>query len=214
MSNTERSLLKASFKKAAIWGLPLIGSLFIRLLSMTIIKRYHLPQSLPQEPIIFAFWHADILMEPYNYMKIRDDIKIKLLISEHFDGEMIAKTISYFGFGTIRGSSRKGGAKVLIQALKYLSEGYDIGITPDGPKGPRYSVSDGIVIMAQKRNAKVVVLNSVPSRYWQLSSWDRFVIPKPFSSIDFYTSEPIDISGLEMDEAKELIRERLMIHAL
>lgn len=205
---------KIWFKKAALWLLPPIGALFIRILASTTRKRFHFPSSFPDEPVIFAFWHADILMEPYSYIKIRRAIKIKLLISEHFDGELIAKIIAYFGFGTIRGSSRKGGTKALIQALKSLSEGYDIGITPDGPKGPRYSISDGVVIMAQKRNAKVVVLNSVPSRYWQLSSWDKFVIPKPFCRIDFFASEPIDISDLEMNAAKDLIKERLMVHAI
>lgn len=75
-------------------------------------------------------------------------------------------------------------------------------------------MSDGAVIMAQKRQTKVIVYSCVPSKFWQLSSWDRFTVPKPFGVIDFYASEPIDISGLEMDEAKTLIKMKLMEHAL
>jgi lysophospholipid acyltransferase (LPLAT)-like uncharacterized protein len=122
--------------------------------------------------------------------------------------------MTFFRLGTIHGSTTRGGAKVLIQGLKSLSEGYDIGITPDGPKGPRYTVSDGVVVMAQKRQAKVIVYSCVPSSYWQLGSWDRFVIPKPFGILDFYASEPIDLEGLEMDAAKERLYNALMLHAL
>lgn len=163
--------------------------------------------------MVFAFWHGDLLMLPYLYYRLRKSPKINLMISEHFDGEIIANTMHYFGLGAIRGSTRRGAAKVLIQALKSLSEGYDIGITPDGPKGPRHEMNDGVVVMAQKRQAKVMVLQCVPSSYWQLSSWDRFTIPKPFSTLDFYASEPIDLEGMELEEAKVVVKTRLMEHA-
>ncbi len=205
---------KRFLRALTLWVAPLVGALLIRLIYWTNKKRYHLPEALPAEPVIFVFWHGDILMEPYNYLKMRRTPKIKLLISEHFDGEVIAKTTSFFNFEVLRGSSRKGGAKVLIQAIRALSEGYDIGVTPDGPKGPRYSFSDGAVVMAQKRNARIVVLNCVPTRYWQMGSWDRFMIPKPFGTLMFYASEPIDVSGMEIETAKALVREKLMEHAL
>ena len=197
----------------ALWILPPLGALIIRLIYFTNKKRFHLPQTVPQEPVIFAFWHGDLLMQPYLYYQFRKIPKANVLISEHFDGEIIAAVMRHFNLGTIRGSTRRGGAKVLIQALKSLSEGYDIGITPDGPKGPRHEMSDGVVIMAQKRHAKVIVFHCVPSSYWQLPSWDRFTVPKPFGRLDFYASEPIDLEGLEMEEAKALVKERLMEHA-
>lgn len=153
-------------------------------------------------------------MQAYVYLRFRSHPKAKVLISEHFDGKIIAGVIRFFKIGTIHGSTTRGGAKVLIQGLKALSEGYDIGITPDGPKGPRYSVSDGVIIMAQKRHAKVVVFHCRPTRYWQLSSWDRFVVPKPFCTLDFYASEPIDLEGLEMEDARSVIKENLMKYAL
>lgn len=205
---------KKLLRALALYLVPPLGALFIRFIYFTSQKRFHLPEVIPNEPIIFAFWHGDLLLQPYLYSQFRNPPKANVLISEHFDGQIIARVIRYFNLGTIHGSTTRGGAKVLIQGLKSLSDGYDVGITPDGPKGPRYGISDGVVVMAQKRHTKVIVCNCVPSRYWQLASWDRFVIPKPFCTLDFYASEPIDLNGMEMEEAKKTLKERLMQHAL
>jgi len=206
-------LRKKILNTLALWLIPPIGALLIRLIYFTNKKYFHLPQAIPTEPVVFAFWHGDLLLQPYLYYRFRAVPKANVLISEHFDGQIIAAVMRYFKLGTIHGSTRRGGAKVLIQALKSLAEGYDIGITPDGPKGPRHEMSDGVVIMAQKRHAKVIVYSCVPSSYWQLPSWDRFTVPKPFGRLDFYASEPIDLEGMEMEEAKALVKARLMEHA-
>lgn len=197
----------------ALWIIPPVGALLIRFIYLTSRKRFHLPQTVPSEPVIFAFWHGDLLLQPYLYYRFRKVPKANVLISDHFDGQIIARIMRYFKLGTIHGSTTRGGAKVLIQGLKSLSEGYDIGITPDGPKGPRHVMSDGAIVMAQKRNAKVIVFQCIPSSYWQLSSWDRFTIPKPFGTLDFYASEPLDLEGLDMEAAKALVREKLMERA-
>ena len=205
---------KRFLRALALMLVPVIGALLIRIIYFTSKKHFHMPSSIPSEPTIFAFWHGDLLLQPYLYYQFRKTPKIKVLISDHFDGQIIARIMTFFRFGTIHGSTTRGGAKVLIQGLKSLSDGYDIGITPDGPKGPRHTVGDGAVVMAQKRQAKVIVYSCVPSSYWQLRSWDRFVIPKPFGVLNFYASEPIDLEGLHMDEAKERLHKALMLHAL
>lgn len=207
-------MFKTLLRTLSLWIVPLVGMLLIRFIYLTSRKRFHLPSIIPKEPVIFAFWHADLLMQPYLYTQFRKVPKANVLISEHFDGKIIAAVIAFFGLGTIRGSTTRGGAKVLIQGLKSLEEGYDIGITPDGPKGPRYTIANGIVVMAQKRNTKVIIFHCRPSSYWQLSSWDKFVIPKPFGELNFYASEPIDLEGLEIDEAKVVLQTKLMEHAL
>ena len=157
-----------------------------------------------------ACWHGELLMIPYAYTRYRKNPKVKLVISEHFDGNLIAKTLNRFGFDTIRGSSTRGGAKALIQSIKELKNGYDLGITPDGPKGPRHSVSDGVIIMAQKANVKITLVEIKPTAFWRLGSWDKFTIPKPFGTIRYYISDLIDVNGLELEEARELIKERLL----
>ncbi|MDD2367768.1 MAG: lysophospholipid acyltransferase family protein [Sulfuricurvum sp.] len=205
---------KRFLRSLALWLIPPIGTLLIRFIYLTNKKQFHLPSIIPSEPVIFAFWHGDLLLQPYLYYQFRESPKANVLISDHFDGQIIARIMRYFKLGTIHGSTTRGGAKVLIQGLKSLSEGYDIGITPDGPKGPRHVMSDGVVIMAQKRKAKVIVYSCVPSRYWQLPSRDRFTVPKPFGTLDFFASEPIDLEGLEMEAAKSIIKEKLMEHAL
>lgn len=191
---------------------PFIGSLFIRFLYFSNKKVFHSPEYIDNIPIIFAFWHGELLMAPYAYIKKQKKPTIKVLISEHFDGELIAKTMSYFGFGTVRGSSARGGAKALISSLKELRNGTDIAVTPDGPKGPRHEVQDGIIIMAQKTKTKIVFVEVKPTKFWQLASWDKFIIPKPFGIINFYISEPVSIEGLDMQDAREFIRKGLLKH--
>ena len=204
---------KRLLRSIALVILPPLGALLIRLFYYSSRRRFHLPESVPTEPIIVACWHGDLFYLPYLYLKLRSKPNAKVIISEHFDGQIIAKITNYFNIETIHGSTTRGGAKVLIAAIKTLRAGKDIGITPDGPKGPRHEiVTDGIVAMAQKSDAKVITLSCVPKSYWQFRSWDRFTVPKPFTTLDFYASEPLDLSGMEREEAKGLIKEKLLLH--
>jgi hypothetical protein len=205
---------KRILRALALVVVPFVGMLLMRFIYLTNRKIFNLPENIPTEPVVFAFWHGDLLMQPYLYYQFRKIPKANVLISDHFDGSLISKTMEYFSLGTIAGSTNRNAAKVLIQAIKSLKEGYDIGITPDGPKGPRYSVGDGIVVMAQKTGAKVILYNCKPSSYWQLGSWDKFVIPKPFGTLEFFASEPIDLTGIAIEEAKKLIQERMMQHVV
>jgi lysophospholipid acyltransferase (LPLAT)-like uncharacterized protein len=205
-------LLKKLSRALALIFVPLIGSLLIRFLYYTNKKVYHSPESISDDPIIFACWHGELLMLPYLYSYYRNTPHAKVLISPHFDGKLISKTIEYFGLGTLAGSSDKSPAKVLIQAIKTLKEGYDIGITPDGPKGPRHEVADGIIVMAQKAKAKIVLVEIKPTKYWQFKSWDRFTVPKPFGTIHYYSTKEIDISQMELEAARALIKEGLLKH--
>lgn len=193
---------------------PFLGSILIKLIYYTSKKTFHPPETIPTESCIVAFWHGDLLMQPLNYINWKDKPKIVVMISEHFDGELIAKTMTYFDFETIRGSTRSGAARVLMQAIKKMKEGYDLGITPDGPKGPRFSITDGMIAIAQKLDRPIVVQTCVPNKYWQLKSWDRFMIPKPFGHLEFFATDPISVTGLEMQEAKQLIHDKLMLKCI
>ena len=192
--------------------MPFIGSLLIRFLYLTNKKNFDAPESITEEPVLFACWHGELLMLPYLYKHYRKKPHAKVLISPHFDGELISRTIKYFGLGTLAGSSDKNPARVLIQAIKSIKEGYDIGITPDGPKGPRHEVADGIIIMAQKTKAKIVLVEIKPSKFWQLNSWDRFTIPKPFGILNYYASSEIDVSDMTLEDARVLLKEGLLKH--
>lgn len=203
-------MAKKLFRALALLVVPFTASLFIRLLYATNKKKFHSPESIPEKkPLIFACWHGELLMLPYLYKRYRKIPHAKVLISNHFDGLLISKTMKYFGLDTIAGSTNRNAAKVLIQGIRALKEGYDIGITPDGPKGPRHQVADGIIIMAQKTNTKIILIRMLPTKYWQFKSWDKFIVPKPFGTLKYYATLPIDVSGLELEEARILLHERL-----
>ncbi len=203
---------KKLLRALALGVVPFLGSFLIRFLYYSNRVKFHGPASLTDEAIIFACWHGELLMLPYIYKHYRKTIKGKVLISPHFDGQLIANTIKYFGLETLAGSSDKNPARVLIQAIKSLKEGYDIGITPDGPKGPRHSVADGIIVMAQKTGAKIVLIETKPTKFWTINSWDKFVIAKPFGTIHYYTSQELDVSSISLEEARTLIKEGLEKH--
>jgi len=206
-------LLKKYSRAFALIVVPFLGSMLMRFLYLTNKKEFHAPKNLGDENFIMACWHGELLMIPYAYTRYVKKPHVKLLISEHFDGNLIAKTLSFFKFGSIRGSSTRGGARALIESIKELKNGYDLGITPDGPKGPRHEVSDGIVIMAKKAKVKIVLVEIKPTSYWQLNSWDKFIIPKPFGTINYYISDMIDLNPLELEDAKSLIKNGLLKHA-
>ncbi len=200
---------KDTKRRVLTFILPPILSFILWLLFLSVKKRFHVPKNVPNDPIIFAFWHGKLLFEPLVYKKLRKNVKIKLMISDHFDGEILAKTMFFFGFGTIRGSSSRGGIKALRESFRKINEGYDIGITPDGPRGPKESIADGIVAISQKKGLKIVALNYKASSFWQLKSWDQFIIPKPFSQVDLYASEPFSVDDIPMQKAKDIIRKKI-----
>ena len=205
-----KKLLKKTSRFLALILVPYIGALLIKLLYITNKKIFHAPDTLGDENFIMACWHGELLMMPYAYKHYKQISKTKIVISEHFDGNLIAKTLNIFGFGTIRGSSTRGGVKALIESIKSLKDGYDLGITPDGPKGPRHEVHDGIVVMAQKAKKNIILVEIRPTKYWQINSWDRFTIPKPFGEIHFYISDFIDVSDMKLEDAKMVIKNGLL----
>ena len=194
--------------------LPFVLYLVIKLIHLTNKKSFHHPKLNENEAFIFVGWHGDLIAQPINYFKIRPNGKIKTMISQSKDGEIIAKVYALFGVGAIRGSSSKGAAKALISTIREIKSGYDIALSPDGPRGPRFSVADGVIAIAQKSSAKIIVCNSKPSKYWQFNSWDKFILTKPFGKIDFYMSEPFDISNLEFEEARDFIKNKMMLNAI
>lgn len=193
--------------------LPHLLYYLVRIIYFTNKKVYHHSKD-DGKPLIICMWHGDLMSQPYNYFAFRKNGTVKAMISHNKDGEIITKLVSNFKIGAVRGSSSKGAAKVLITALKELKSGNDIAITPDGPRGPRYSVADGVIALAQKSDSNVVCFNTVPTKYWQFKSWDKFILPKPFGRIDFYISEPFDIKNMEFEQAREFIKEKMLIHSM
>lgn len=142
------------------------------------------------QPFILCFWHGRLLMMPYCWERQRP---IHMLISRHRDGQLIAHTVRHFGITTITGSSTRGGAAALRTMLKALQAGECVGITPDGPRGPRMRASDGIVTVARLSGAPIVPAAYGIDRRRVLATWDRFVVPWPFARGVIAWGEPIHV---------------------
>ncbi len=141
-------------------------------------------------PFILAFWHNRLLMMPRCW---RRGVPIHMLISQHRDGQLIARTVAHFSIRTVAGSTTRGGAGALRAMLKALKAGECVGITPDGPKGPRQRASDGIVAVARMSGCPIIPVTYAVARRKLLRSWDRFVVPLPFTRGVIAWGEPIEV---------------------
>ncbi len=131
-------------------------------------------------PTVFAFWHRSLLTCAHRFR----DRQIAILISRSFDGELIARTVEHLGFRAIRGSSSRGGATALRQMADAYREGHRCAFTADGPRGPNMVAQPGPVQLAALVDAPWVgAFYALPLRAWELKTWDRFLIPKPFSRV-------------------------------
>jgi len=193
---------------------PYLGIVFLYFIYFTCKKRYHFDKTkIKDTPSVFVFWHGELLMLTFGYRDYRNSKNIDVVVSQHHDGEIAARLLHLFGGGSIRGSSTYGKVGALKGAFKALKKGRDIGMTPDGPKGPRYSVADGAAIIAQKKNIPIVTMNCKASKAWRMNSWDRFSIPKPFCTLDYYYCDPFYVTDESLESAKNMIKERLMKYA-
>lgn len=197
---------------------PLLASLIIRFLSLTLKITEHNPETVRQfwrngRSVIVAFWHGRLLMVP-AFFKRNKQMGITGLMSHHSDGEIISKTVQLLGYETIRGSTGKGGFSALRRMIRVLKNGSDVGLAPDGPKGPRYKVQRGVIDLARLSGAPILPMAFSSSKKKIFKSWDAFLLPLPFSRGVFVWGDPIYVEkdgGEEYMEGKrELLEERLV----
>ena len=165
-------------------------------------------------PVIFAIWHNRLLMLPRVFDPTFPTRQSYGLISASGDGDLIASFIERSGYGTIRGSSSRKGVIALRQLVDTLAADGNVLVTPDGPRGPVYQVSQGVVFLSQKSGAPVVPIHMEYSRCWRLKSWDRFVVPWPFAKLRAIFGAPITvppIEGAEQFEAEQLRLQNAMM---
>jgi lysophospholipid acyltransferase (LPLAT)-like uncharacterized protein len=135
-------------------------------------------------PVIFALWHNRIFTIPPIWWKTGgNQRKSVVLTSASHDGAMLSHAMAVFGLGAVRGSSSRRAVAALIGMKRALQEGLDVCITPDGPRGPRYEFHPGVIKLAQSSGAPIIPIHATYSSAWRLKTWDRFVIPKPFSRV-------------------------------
>jgi lysophospholipid acyltransferase (LPLAT)-like uncharacterized protein len=168
-----------------------VGPVLIRILGFTWKVRVagatkvH-PQRYKTEKRIYCFWHNRLLALCFTQRKKN----VGIMISSHFDGEVIARIVSRMGYRALRGSSTRGGAAGLLSMLKN-DEVWYLAITVDGPRGPREVVKPGAIFLASRSGLPIIPVSANSSSKWVLSSWDRFEIPKPFATVTVALGEPI-----------------------
>ena len=193
--------------------IPPVIYMIMRVIWYTSSKKFHFVTPVGDEQHICVTWHGELLMSTQAYRHIHKKQKSSAIISQHFDGKLIASTLEFLSIRPLRGSSKKGAKKVLLEAFRAVKNGEEVLVTPDGPKGPRHNMSDGAIGLAVKSNLPIFVMNYKASAYWQLNSWDKFVIPKPFSTIDFYM-QSISLEGMSIDEAREYLLSKMLEHTI
>lgn len=141
--------------------------------------------------IIYIFWHGRLLALSYSHR----NQAVHILASEHRDGELMGQTIRFLGFGHVRGSSTRGGARAIRALVEKLEQGYDLGITVDGPKGPKHVVKPGPLEIAKLTGCVLLPITVSSKRHWVLSSWDSFQIPAPFTKVLIQYGQPVRVAG-------------------
>jgi lysophospholipid acyltransferase (LPLAT)-like uncharacterized protein len=198
-----------------LFFISLIGPIFIFLLGKTLRIKWIGEKNLDairknQSQVIYAFWHGRMLISSYSHR----GQKIHVLISQHRDGELIARIIERLGFVSVRGSTTRGGTKAIFEMVNRGASGYDVAITPDGPKGPRFKVQLGTIYIAQRSQMPIIPITNAAKSRWTLSSWDGFLIPKPFSKAVILIGEPIYVplesTPQELEEKREELEKRLV----
>jgi lysophospholipid acyltransferase (LPLAT)-like uncharacterized protein len=183
------------------WLIVLIATPLTHLLGLTLrIKsegRAELgPRAKQEHPPLWALWHETILMSVWYHR----DQDVHVMISASRDGELITTIGKFFGYTAVRGSSSKGGQEATREMVDYLKAGKRCAITPDGPRGPRREMKLGAVNIARLTGCPIVSFGFAAERCWRLKSWDRFIIPKPFSRAVFVYGEPIVVPAQGGDD--------------
>jgi len=153
------------------------------------------------EQVILAFWHNRMLLMPFPYR----GPKACIMNSSHRDGEIISRVIRRFGIISVRGSSTRGWVSGLKGMVEAYQQGYDLIIVPDGPRGPRYQAKPGVLQLARSTGARVYPVTYGAAWKTHIGSWDRLIIPFPFSKVCYVVGQPLSVPA---DASPDLMEEK------
>jgi hypothetical protein len=186
-----------------------VGALVVRLLCATL--RYENsaesggPLDANERPMVWAFWHRCLIVATHRF-KQRD---IAVLTSRSFDGEVISRIIEKFGYRAVRGSSRRGALGAVLGARRELESGRAVAFTVDGPLGPVYQAKPGPVVLSRLTGVRIIAFHIAVQRAWTLGTWDRMILPKPFSRAVVHFSAPMLVPSGANESEMERWREEL-----
>jgi lysophospholipid acyltransferase (LPLAT)-like uncharacterized protein len=196
--------------KLLIWFAAVLIKGYLATLRCRLTDEAGFFQSTDPRPVIALIWHNRMLGMAAAFMRYYPKRKgAYILNSASRDGAYGAELVRHLGVGSIRGSSSRRGAIALMDLVKKVREGYDICITPDGPRGPRYKLSPGVILISQHCEIPLMPLLFEFTSCWRLKSWDGFAIPKPFSRIDLTILPLVQVSPTKNQEDFEKERQRI-----
>ncbi len=155
------------------------------------------------KPIMVCVWHGRLLF-PSWYIRLKTT-NLHAIASQHTDAEIMARILNNWGYGLIRGSTRKGGKAVVKKMAAVFKSAGTVAVTNDGPKGPPRIAKAGSTGLALKYNVQIITITGSATKYWQIKSWDRFMLPKPFGKIQLIVSPPLNITE-ELKTAEEEVQ--------
>jgi lysophospholipid acyltransferase (LPLAT)-like uncharacterized protein len=187
-----------------------IGALFIRMLAVTWRVDWRGTENLDKarmasKQLIFATWHGRLLVLSWTHR----NLNIHVLASEHYDGDLMGRIIERLGFGHVKGSTTRGGARAIRDLSSLLHSGIDVGLTVDGPRGPRSRVKQGVVEIGRLASCAIVPVTDSARKRYLFKSWDRFQLPAPFTRVIVEYGEPLIIMEKASTSLMECERLRL-----
>jgi lysophospholipid acyltransferase (LPLAT)-like uncharacterized protein len=171
------------WRYAALWLLALLLRIWGRTLRFEVDAETNARMTKSDEPVAVVLWHNRLVLSPELFRRYRSRRRLYGLVSASKDGAWLAALYRMIGLIPVRGSSSNFGREAARMLIARMQEGNDIGITPDGPRGPMYVVEPGVLVVSRRLNAPLVLFGAEFSRAWRLKSWDRFYLPVPFSRI-------------------------------
>jgi lysophospholipid acyltransferase (LPLAT)-like uncharacterized protein len=197
------------WQRFQLWLIVWAGFLLVRLIGPTLrfSASYEddAPPTLETRPIVYAFWHSCILPAMYLWR----NLQIRVMSSDSFDGEWMGRIMRKFGFVKVRGSKSRGAVRALLGMRRELEQGWTVAFTIDGPRGPRYVAKPGPVVLARATGIPMAVFHIAVERAWILNTWDRSMIPKPFSRALMRVSSKIRVPANADDSQKERLHAEL-----
>ena len=155
------------------------------------------------KPIMVCVWHGRLLF-PSWYIRLKTT-NLHAIASRHTDAEIMALILKKWGYGLIRGSTQKGGKAVVQKMAEVFKNKGIVAVTNDGPKGPPRIAKAGSTSLALKYNVQIITITGSATKYWQIKSWDRFMLPKPFGKIQLIVSPPLEITE-KLETAKDEVQ--------
>jgi lysophospholipid acyltransferase (LPLAT)-like uncharacterized protein len=197
------------WQRFLLWLITWAGVLVVRLIGPTLRFSASFedgaPPTLETRPIVYAFWHSCIFPSMYLWR----NLQIRVMSSDSFDGEWMGRIMREFGFVKVRGSKSRGAVRALLGMRRELEQGWTVAFTIDGPRGPRFVAKPGPVLLARATGVPMAVFHIALEKAWILNTWDRSMIPKPFSRALMRVSRKIPVPADADDSQKERLHAEL-----